>query len=356
MDAQPDRVSGGYTLTIEEPGRIGAGPLDTRDPAPTEVRIATLYSGISAGTEMTAFAGSNPYLNKRWNPTDRVFEASSASWSYPIPAMGYEEVGRVVEVGAAVDRVRVGQVVWGDWGHRSHHVADQAWAADRVLADGVDPKFGIFARIGGIALNAVLDANIHLGEYVAVFGQGVPGLMVTQLARASGATVIAVDRLSSRLEQARASGAYHVIDATRHDPAIRIKEITGGRGADISIEITGAYAALHDAIRSTAYNSRVVVSGFFQGEGVGLRLGEEFHHNRIELVCSQASGVNRSLDHRWNRLRLDRTVMQLIADKRVDFGRLISHSFPASNAQAAFELLRDTPNDALQVVLDFQDA
>jgi 2-desacetyl-2-hydroxyethyl bacteriochlorophyllide A dehydrogenase len=344
-----------YDLTVEGPGRIGR---DFREPAPlaaNEVRIATLFSGISAGTEMTAFFGSNPFLNRRWDPQARIFVDGNASWTYPMAAMGYEEVGRIVEVGPEVTKVQPGQVVWGTWRHRSEHVADEDWAAVRILPESVDPRLGIFSQIGAIALNAVVDANIHLGEFVAIFGQGVPGLMVTQLARLNGATVIAVDRLASRLEHAKALGAAHVLDATEGDVAARIKAITGGRGADVSIEISGAWPALHEAIRSTAYNSRVVACGFFQGDGQGLRLGEEFHHNRIDLVCSQISGLNPSLDHRWDRARLDRTVMGLIAEGRVDFGRLISHTIAASRAQEAFDMLRDRPADCLQVVLDFQE-
>jgi threonine dehydrogenase-like Zn-dependent dehydrogenase len=344
-----------YHLTVEAPGRIGRDYHEPQPLGPQEVRIATLYSGISAGTEMSAFAGTSPFLNRRWDPERRLFVEGEGSWTFPMPAMGYEEVGRVVEVGRDVTRVRPGQIIWGTWRHRTEHVAPEDWAAVRVLPEGVDPRLGIFSQIGAIALNAILDAGIRLGEYVAVFGQGVPGLMVTQLARLNGGTVVAVDRLASRLDHARALGAAHAIDATEGDVAARIKEITGGRGADVSIEISGAWPALHEAIRSTAYNSRVVACGFFQGEGRGLRLGEEFHHNRIDLVCSQISGVNPSLDHRWDRARLDRTIMGLIAEGRVDFGRLISHTVPASLAQEAFDMLRDRPGDCLQVLLDFQE-
>jgi 2-desacetyl-2-hydroxyethyl bacteriochlorophyllide A dehydrogenase len=343
-----------FHLTVEEPGRIGLVTHEPQPLGPNEVRIATLYSGISAGTEMTAFLGSSPFLNRRWDPSRRLFVEGEQSWTFPMPAMGYEEVGRIVEVGRDVTKVREGQVVWGTWRHRSEHVADEDWAALRILDEGVDPKLGIFSQIGAIALNAVLDANVHLGEYVAVFGQGVPGLMVTQLARLNGATVIAVDRLALRLDRARAAGADHVLDASEGDVAARIKEITGGRGADVSIEITGASPALHEAIRSTAYNSRVIACGFFQGEGRGLRLGEEFHHNRVNIVCSQISGVNPSLDHRWDRARLDQTVMRLVSGGRVDFGQLISHVIPAPRAQDAFDMLRDRPAECLQVVLDFQ--
>ncbi len=344
-----------YNLVLESPGRIGYNHYAPPALAAGEVRIVTLYSGISAGTEMTAFHGSNPFLNKRWDTATRLFQPDATSWTYPMPAMGYEEVGQIVEVGSAVTRVAPGQIVWGTWRHRSEHIATEDWTASRILPDDVDPRLGIFSQIGAIALNAILDAGIRLGEYVAVFGQGVPGLMVTQLAKLNGATVIAVDRLQSRLDLARDMGADYVIDASAEDAATRIKEITGGRGADLAIEISGAYPALHSAIRSVAYNSRVVVCGFFQGDGRGLFLGEEFHHNRVNLICSQISGVNPSLDHRWSRERLDQTIMGLIASGKVDFGKLITHSYKASEAQAAFEMLRDRPADCLQILLDFTD-
>jgi threonine dehydrogenase-like Zn-dependent dehydrogenase len=343
-----------YHLTVESPGVIGYSTHEPQALEPTQVRIATLYSGISAGTEMTVFLGSSPFLNRSWDPERRIFVEGKQSWNFPMPAMGYEEVGRVVEVGSSVSKVQPGQVIWGTWRHRSEHIAEEDWTSARVLPVAVDPKLGIFSQIGAIALNAVLDANIHLGENVAVFGQGVPGQMVSQLARLNGANVIAVDRIASLLQLAKELGAAHTVDASQGDVAAKIKEITGGRGADVSIEISGAWPALHEAIRSTAYNSRVIACGFFQGEGQGLRLGEEFHHNRVAIICSQISGVNPGLDHRWDRARLDRTVMGLIAEQRVDFGRLISHVVPALGAQDAFDMLRQHPQDCLQVVLDFQ--
>ena len=86
----------------------------------------------------------------------------------------------------------------------------------------------MFARIGAVALNAVLDADVHVGETVAVFGQGVPGLLATQLARLNGSTVIAVDRLPRRLELARELGADTVIDASVTSAAEAIRAATDG--------------------------------------------------------------------------------------------------------------------------------
>jgi threonine dehydrogenase-like Zn-dependent dehydrogenase len=336
-----------------EPGIVTLVDYEDRPLEPSEVRIETLYSGISAGTELTAYRGSNPYTSKRWDEDTRMFMPGAATFDYPIDGWGYEEVGRVSEVRGEAQSVHVGDVIYGTWGHRSAIAAPESWAANRVLPPGADPRSGLFSRIAAIALNGVLDADIHVGEYVAVFGQGVPGLIAGQLARLNGATVIAVDAIANRLELATRVGAHHAIDISSQNAAEAIKSLTDGRGADVSIEFTGSYRALHEAVRSTAYSSRVVACGFFQGEGAGLLLGEEFHHNRIEIICSQISGVNPRLDHRWNLERLERTVMSLAAEGKIDLLSLITHVFPAERAAEAFALLATAPEDAIQVILDF---
>jgi 2-desacetyl-2-hydroxyethyl bacteriochlorophyllide A dehydrogenase len=322
---------------------------------PAEVRVETLFSGISAGTELTEYRGSNPFLHRRWEPERRLFVDHESTRAYPLAARGYEEVGRVVDVGTDVRGVEPGALVWGAWGHRSSAIVPGERAGSRLLPEGMPPLGGIFGRIGAIALNAVLDADIHVGEIVAVFGQGVPGLLATQLAALNGGTVVAVERIPRRLELARSLGAAHAVDLTRERPAEAIKELTDGLGADVTIEISGSYEALHEAIRATAFNSRVVAAGFFQGGGSALRLGEEFHHNRVELVCSQISGVSPRLDHRWDATRLERTVMQLAADGRIDVQALVSHVLPAERAPEAFRLLDEHPDEAVQVVLAFQE-
>jgi 2-desacetyl-2-hydroxyethyl bacteriochlorophyllide A dehydrogenase len=345
----------GRVVTFEGPKEVSVREYEDPPLGPNEVRLKTLFSGISAGTEMTAYRGSNPYLAKRWEPERRLFVEGETSLEYPIEGWGYEEVGEVSEVGPAVTKVQSGDVVYGTWGHRSSKVVDEDWAAARRLPPGVDPVIGVFSRIGAIALNAVLDADVHVGEYVAVFGQGVPGLIAAQLARLNGGTVIAVDSVPKRLELARELGAAHVVDFTEKGPAEEIKRLSEGRGADVSIEISGTYPALHEAIRSTAYNSKVVSAGFFQGEGTGLSLGEEFHHNRIRVVCSQISGLSPVLDHRWSVERLERTVMSLAAEGRISLEPLVTHAFDADDAHEAFRLLdqRPAPGDVVQAVIKF---
>src|SRR3954451_7840985 len=112
-----------------------------------EVRLRTLYSGISAGTELTAYRGSNPSLTKKWDEGRRLFVDGSTSFSYPVDGWGYEEVGEVVEVGDAVTDVHPGDRVWGTWGHRTSTVQAAERAGQRLLGADVVPRIGIFSQI-----------------------------------------------------------------------------------------------------------------------------------------------------------------------------------------------------------------
>lgn len=318
-----------------------------------EVRLETLYSGISAGTELTAYRGSNPYLNSEWDGARRLFVRGDPTHSYPLDSWGYEEVGLVAAVGDGVDASLVGQLVWGTWGHRSSAVRPADWVQQRILPTGSTVIAGIFAKIGAIALNAILDADIHVGETVAVFGAGVPGQIVTQLARLNGGRVIAVDLVPGRRELAHHLGASMVLDPATDDVAETVRAVTENRGADVVIEMSGSYHALHEAVRTAAYSSRVVAAGFFQGEATPVRLGEELHHNRISIVGSQISGVAPALQHRWDELRMSKTILELERDGQLRLTDLVTHTVPAEEAPAAFEMLDTSPETALQVVLDY---
>lgn len=319
-----------------------------------EVRLRTLYSGISAGTELTAYRGSNPYMHKRWEPGQRLFVPSDTpTSSYPLRGWGYEEVGEVIEVGPEATGVAVGDRVYGFWGHRTRHVVGDEYARQRRLPADLAPVAGIFSQIGAIAINGVHDASLRIGETVAVFGLGVPGQIVAQLAKRSGARVLGVDLFETRLAKARELGAIdEAVNPAEGPAAEQIKTLTGGRGADVSIEVSGSAAALAEAVRATAYSSKVVAMGFVQGEARGLYLGEEFHHNRVSIISSQISGVAPELSYRWDRLRMAQTIMRLQAEGIVNLIPLITQTFPLAQAAEAFRILDQEPAQTLQVALD----
>jgi 2-desacetyl-2-hydroxyethyl bacteriochlorophyllide A dehydrogenase len=320
---------------------------------PGTVRVATLYSGISAGTELTAYRGSNPYLTRTWDAEARLFRDGEPTAPYPLVGWGYSEVGRVVEVADDVTSPVVGDVVHGIWGHRSEAVLSAEALAWRRLPAGTDPLVGVFARVGSIALNAVLAADVRLGEQVAVFGQGVIGLLATRLATLSGARVVAVDVQPGRLEVATRLGAAAVVPALVDGGAgAAVRDVTEG-GADSAIELSGSSAALHEAVRSVVVEGTVVASGFYQGGADALRLGEEFHHNRVSIVASQISGVPVPVGRRWDQPRLVRVFMDQVLSGAVDVAPLVTDVVAAADVATAFDRLDAGDPDLLQAVLSF---
>ncbi|MFI7542382.1 zinc-binding alcohol dehydrogenase [Actinoplanes sp. NPDC049599] len=345
------------TVQITSPHRVEVIDQPTAKLGPGHLRVRTSYSGISAGTELTAYRGTNPYLNRSWDPDLRLFVDRSSGVSYPLAGLGYSEVGEVVEVAPDVaddpGLPAVGTQVWGIWGHRGEAVLPAEKLRGCTVPDTLDPVAATFARVGAVALNAVLAADVHLGETVAVFGQGVLGLLTTRLVRLSGGTVVAVDAVPGRLEKALEYGAGAVVDARAGTVGPQIRQLTEGRGADVAIEISGSYPALHEAIRAVAVNGRVVAAGFYQGDGVGLRLGDEFHHNRVRLICSQIGGVPPDVAGRWDQTRLNQTFLRLAVDRQIDPAGLVTHVIPVEEAAAAYRMLDHRPHEALQVVLKF---
>ena len=345
-----------HIVQFTEPRRVELVETDPVPLVPGSVRVATWYSGVSAGTELTAYRGTNPYLTSTWDAQRRLFVPGEPSFGYPVQGWGYSEVGQVVEVADDVTSLRAGDVVHGIWGHRSDAVLPASALEWRRMPDQADPLLGTFARVGSIALNGVLAADVRLGERVAIFGQGVIGLLATRLATLSGGRVYAVDTVAGRLAMAENFGAVATIDALRPGGAgAYIRELTGG-GADSAIELSGSDRALHEAVRCVVVEGLVAASGFYQGGATQLRLGEEFHHNRVRIVASQISGVPVGLGGRWDQPRLVRTVMELVLSGAVDAGALVSDVVDASDVAGVFNRLDEGDPDILQAVLRFDAA
>jgi len=344
-------------VQFNAPGDVALVEGSTQPLVPGSVRVRTWYSGISAGTELTAYRGTNPYLTQTWDADARLFRAGVPSFGYPVAGWGYSEMGEVVEVADDVVGVVQGDRVHGIWGHRSEAVVPAARVSG-TLDPSEDPLTGTFARVGAIALNAVLAAEVRLGDRVVVFGQGVIGLLATRLAHLSGATVLAVDGFEARLAIARELGAeVGLLPSVPGGVGQALRDRTDtATGADAAIELSGSYRALHEAVRSVVPDGLVVAAGFYQGGAADLRLGEEFHHNRVRLVASQIAATPVGLGGRWNQPRLVRVFMEQVRRGRVDVGRLVTDVVDARDVAAAFERLDRGDPEVLQVVLRFDAA
>jgi threonine dehydrogenase-like Zn-dependent dehydrogenase len=193
-----------------------------------------------------------------------------------------------------------------------------------------------------------------------VSGLGAIGLMTVQLAALSGASaVVASDPIARRRELAVTLGSTKAIDpigaAEIGGVGVEIKRAYGPGGVDVAIETSGSYAALHAAVASVGVGGRVVSVGFYQGDATGLRLGEEWHHNRPDLISSM--GVW-GCPHRnyplWNRQRLTDEVRDLLYSGKVQTEPLLTQRVAFRDAQRGYDLIMNSPEDVLKVAIVFE--
>jgi threonine dehydrogenase-like Zn-dependent dehydrogenase len=181
------------------------------------------------------------------------------------------------------------------------------------------------------------------------------GLLVAQLLRMAGARhVLVVEPLASRRKLALAVGADEALE-TGEDLKERVFEATGGRGADVAVEASGAGAALRAATEVVAGEGTVVVASWYGTKPVTLNLGGRFHRERIRVRSSQVGRVNPELAPRWDRTRRTKAVLGLLEDPRLRLESLISHRFAFSEAPLAYQLVDERPFETAQVVLTYNE-
>jgi threonine dehydrogenase-like Zn-dependent dehydrogenase len=95
--------------------------------------------------------------------------------------------------------------------------------------------------------------------------------------------------------------------------------------------------------------------GFYQDDAKGLFLGEEFHHNRNRIICSQIEGIKPELHYKWDRKRLNRTIMDLQLENKLRLKGLITHNIRFEDAKSAYECIEKSADSVLQIVLFFQE-
>ena len=105
------------------------------------------------------------------------------------------------------------------------------------------------------------------------------------------------------------------------------------------------------ALNWAGYHSRIVIGSWYGNKSSPVDLGGAFHRNRISLKSSQVSSIAPSLAARWTPDRRLQTAWRMIA--KYQPGRLVSHHFDIREAQQAYELLAERPQEALQVVLTY---
>lgn len=342
---------GGRTVRISADGEVECHRYPVAPLADGMVRVRTAVTAISPGTEVTYLGArpTNPHLRERWDPDLRLFLPVAPAQSGPI-VFGYRAAGIVAE--SRVADIAPGTRIFGKWRHTEFTALPAAQALAQRLPSGLDLDDGVdLAHMLPICANAVANAEEqHAGMPAVVFGCGPIGLIVAQVARATGASVVyAVDRLPGRLAIAEHLGLVPV-DATAGDVAAKLKRQHGADGIPVAFECSGSSIALGEAIRVVRRQGTVVAVGFYQGEATGLLLGNEFHHNAIQIRSGQIGNPHPA----WTLDSLRAFGLDLALRGAVILGGLPRLQVPVEDARSALALLA-RPNEVLQVALSYAD-
>lgn len=333
------RAERARALWFTAPRSADLRPETVPPPGPNEVRVRSSVSAISHGTEMLAYRGEVA----RDLPLD--LPTFSGSFAFPLK-YGYAAVGEILDAGDGIAHLSPGDPVFVHHPHQDVFVVPGNMPVR--LPEGIEPEHGVFAANLETAVNIVHDTPLLLGETALVFGQGVVGLLVTQLLKLSGARVLAVEPVRRRRELSRELGADDVFEPGE-DLADHVREKSGERGADVAIEVSGVGEALQAAIDSVAVEGTVVVASWYGTKPVGLALGENFHRGRVRLRSSQVGRLSPESSARWDHNRRMETVMSLLP--KLELEKLISHRMPFGKAPEAYRLLDEKPTETVQVIL-----
>lgn len=351
------------------------GPL-----GPREIRIRTEFASPKHGTELVGYR-NDPAANRPYDPNrGAAFPRPAEEGLKGFPRrLGNMAVGTVTERGAEVTRFAVGDRVYGHFPIRETQTCDES-AAD-LLPDGMTREAAVCLDPAVMAF-AMRDANIKLGDRVAVFGLGAIGLMAVQFAKLAGAAqVIGVDFLENRRALARSYGADVAIDprevggdagwairamtgpganAPVWEPGPRIlggyrEDLTqvGEHGVDVAVETSGSTRALHDAIRATRFGGTICLISYYGGEASGLFLGDEFHVNRLNLISCRAQSVPMRDFPAWTLQRYAETCADWLRTGRLRTDGIITPVVPLADAAEAYREIDEHPERSIKLGVAF---
>jgi alcohol dehydrogenase len=211
----------------------------------------------------------------------------------------------------------------------------------KIPSELTDEDVILCPDIMSTGFSAVESGHVRIGDSVVVFAQGPIGLSAVAGARLAGATlIIGVDSVPRRLEQAKRMGADVVLNYREQDVVREIKRLTGG-GADVAVEALGTQQTFEACLRSVRPGGTVSSLGVYSGhlnvplDAFAAGLGD---HTIVTTLCP--GGKERM-----------RRLMSVIAAKRAPFRELVTHSFPLSEIEAAYDLFAHQRDGVMKVAI-----
>ncbi|WP_328513346.1 alcohol dehydrogenase catalytic domain-containing protein [Streptomyces mirabilis] len=325
---------------------LDTAPAEPSSPGPGEVELAPAFVGI-CGTDLHIFHGD--------------MDARVAA-----PAvLGHEMSGRVVRVGAGVEGWRPGDAVtvmplrWDDTcpacraGHQhicqrldfigidSPGAMQQRWTVPAStlirLPDSLALDRAALVEPTAVAVHDVGRAKVTEGEKVVVVGGGPVGILIALVARAAGADVRVVELSAHRRLLAEELGLT-AWDPADDDVLALVGEWTGGAGADVAFEVSGAAGGVDTAVDVLGVRGRLCLVAIHpRPREINLH---RFFWRELTLIGARL----------YDRSDFERAVA-LVADGTIAVGRLISKVVPLTEAPAAFEAL-EGGGDVMKILVD----
>jgi L-iditol 2-dehydrogenase len=262
--------------------------------------------------------------------------------SYPVTP-GHEWCGEIIEVGRGVKGWSVGDRVVGECvvrtPERLHHFGFSMDGADREyfsvnpdwlhkLPEGIDDKRASLIEPFTCGFYAVLrSGGTNASETVVISGGGTIGLVSAAAAIGMGARVIVVDPIARRREVALRLGATEAVDPAQ-DAVAQVKELTGGKGADLVVEASGHDASLSNTFEFAREDGRVSMVGINIGRKIPVELGKIQIKNLTVKGCIGSPGV-------WP------AAIRFLERTGIDLTPIQTHTFGLDEAVAAFKLGKD---------------
>lgn len=299
--------------------------IESSLPAPTahEVRVRTLYSGISRGTETLVFSGKVP--SSEHARMRAPFQ--EGEFSFPLK-YGYMNVG-VVEHGP--DALE-GQTVFCLYPHQT--CFNVPVESITPIPASVPPERAVLAANMETAINALWDAQPGIGDQISVVGAGVLGTLVAYLAsNVIGCEVQLIDINPDRAGLAKSLA----LDFAQPEKA--------AHNRDIVIHTSASSAGLNCAIELAGFESTVLELSWFGSQSPNINLGGAFHSQRLQIKSSQVGHIATAQRSRWSYQRRLALALSLLDDNRLD--NLISGESAFCDLPATLSWLNHAENTSL---------
>lgn len=191
------------------------------------------------------------------------------------------------------------------------------------------------------SLRGIDNAGIRAGDFVAIIGAGPIGLILLQLVKIAGASmVIQTDMEEYRLKLARELGADYAINIRKEDPVKVVMGLTGGYGVDVAIEAVGSPKAITQAIKVTRRGGRLNIFGVSPQDAVWEVRPFELYDKELTITTSYRSPFT-----------FQRAV-RIASFGRVRLKPLISHAFKLDSIERAFEVAEKRLEGAVKVLVE----